>query len=271
MFLEALPTLDDGTGRYHCVLVDNSGDYEPSESVVGLVRDSVVSIIRPASNLGYFNGAQFALAQYAGAVPKWVVLCNADLTIQRDFLARLLSLEEPQTTAVLAPSVVSVPDGEERNPHMAKRPTVAAMQLRRVCQCNPVLRRLYFALYRTKRALLPFLPSWAKRRPGGRDRRVIYAAVGCCLIFNRRYFEAGATLQHPTLLFGEEVTVAENVRDLGLKIVFEPSLKTRHSYHSRTDRDPMRARCQKESLAVLTDRYFPLFPRDRGCKQIHTT
>ena len=257
---EFLGSLDALKGNgYHCIVVDNSDDFEPCPGVAEAVREGLVTTAKPHENLGYFNGAQFGLDQFEGALPDWVVVCNADVTPRYDFLERLASATVDDRSGVLAPRIVSMPDGEELNPHLVRRPTAVAMHVRKLFLCSRLLRPLYFACNRFKRFVFHALRRPTTPRRPAPGRAVIYAAHGSCLVFHRRYFEAGGTLRHSTFLFGEEITVAETVRKLGLRILFEPSLQVQHRQHSSTGKDPGTAAYQAESLRTIVGMFFPLF------------
>ena len=51
------------------------------------------------------------------------------------------------------------------------------------------------------------------------------------MLFASSYFDKGGTLNYPSFLFGEELFVAEQARQLNLTTVFEPSLKIEHQQH----------------------------------------
>jgi len=253
-FLSAIQS-QKGSARYRCLVIDNSGDYQLPPDV----SPTIAAVIRPKTNLGYFNGAQAAIKELHGTLPDWVVVSNADVTIRDTFLKQLVSARIDAKISVLAPRITSVPDGTELNPHLVGRPSVASMHVRRLFLCNSFLRPLYFGASRVKRSLLrPLLRSVRPRTPTMRPA-AIYAAHGCCLVFHRKYFEAGGTLCHPKFLFGEEILVAEGVRKLGQTILFHPALEAQHREHGSTGRDDSRSRIyQAESLKLIVDAFFHL-------------
>jgi GT2 family glycosyltransferase len=64
--------------------------------------------------------------------------------------------------------------------------------------------------------------------------RTIYAPHCSFVIFNRKYFETGGTLKHGAFLFGEEIFVAETVRNLGFRIIYDPRFFVLHREHATT-------------------------------------
>ncbi len=86
-------------------------------------------------------------------------------------------------------------------------------------------------LSRVKRALRS---SLAGKRPDEGAAGAIYAPHGAFLIFSRKYFEAGGFLDDQLFLFGEEISVGEICRNLGLAVFYDPSLSVIHNEHQST-------------------------------------
>jgi hypothetical protein len=80
--------------------------------------------------------------------------------------------------------------------------------------------------------------------------REIYAPHGSCVLFNRTYFEVGASIEHGAFLFGETITVAEWVRRKGLRIVYDPRIAIQHKEHSTTGRIKSRRIARLQYLAA---------------------
>lgn len=229
-------------------LVDNSED---QEELVRLDRIAAVSDhidVRPApGNLGYFRAAQWIASGMSDGRPLWTVVSNVDLRLaERTFVRRLL--QENSAAAVLAPSVVSMPGGAHQNPFMEKRPTLRWMHRRKLAFANPLSGQLY-GLGSWTRSRLRYAGSGGAGPTGG--RRDIYAPHGSFVALHRRFFDAGATLEHPVFLFNEEITVGEQCRLLRLPVVFEPSLHVIHEAHRSTGvlRNRRILRAQSEAAA----------------------
>jgi GT2 family glycosyltransferase len=97
----------------------------------------------------------------------------------------------------------------------------------------------------------------------------IYAAHGSFFIFSRRYFEGGGFLDGNLFLYGEEISVAEICRSLGLPVVYEPSLCVLHKEHQSTGKALNRFtyECQKRAMHYVTSRYLSRSPRAVGSCQ----
>jgi GT2 family glycosyltransferase len=78
--------------------------------------------------------------------------------------------------------------------------------------------------------------KFVKSNTGNRinERMETYCIHGSFMVFNKSYFTKGGTINYPSLLFGEELFVAETARKLGLKTIYEPDLVINHNEHSTT-------------------------------------
>jgi GT2 family glycosyltransferase len=201
------------------------------EAISGLAD---IELLELSANAGYFGAAQAGLDRFLerqAALPDWIIVCNHDVLIEdRDFFLRLFA-QDPSAVGVIAPRIVIPSQAVEQNPFMKTRPG----WWRRFTM------RLYISTYsagvtwdwlsRKKRTLRScmFLSMSRPQSNGGRE--TIYAAHGAFMIFSRRFFEAGGTLDDQLFLFGEEISVAETCRALRLPIVYDPTLSVLHNEH----------------------------------------
>lgn len=221
------------------VVVDNScsqAEFDNlSRAVAGEPR---CRLLRTPRNLGYYGAAQFALERSAFS-RAYVIVANMDITFPDPACLELLSEKKLLGVGVVAPSVLSRSMERDQNPYMIHRPTRASMLRRRMMfQSRAVGRVIVFAAH--------FVDSLAGKRafqlkkhrrhvrPSPKDRCKIYAGHGCCSIFTPDYLAAGGDFRHPVLLFGEEITVGERCRTLGLSVIYDPTLVVVHSGHQST-------------------------------------
>jgi hypothetical protein len=229
-------------------LVDNSEDQQEARRLDRMAAASDHIEVRVApSNLGYFGAVHWIASEMRHERPLWTIVSNVDLQLAESTFVRRL-LQENSAAAVLAPSVLSMPGGAEQNPFLETRPRPRWMHRRKLIFANPLSGQLYG------------LASWARSRlasavsggpgPSG-GRRDIYAPHGSFVALHRRFFDAGATLEHPVFLFNEEITVGEQCRLLRLPVVFEPSLRVVHEAHRSTGvlRSRRVLRAQSEAAA----------------------
>ena len=192
--------------------------------------DSRVACVQPNANMGYMGGAAYGLSDFLtdNALPDWVIVSNVDLELDsEDFIERLTSYPYEHTVGIVAPRVHSLLTGAEQNPYMKVRPSALRMWA-------------YTWLYSSYTVWMGYELAamlWKRIRGPRRDRGLfesIYAPHGSCIMFHRRYFEAGCTLSNPCFLYGEELIVAEAARRSGLQIVYDPHLSVKHVEHVST-------------------------------------
>lgn len=227
-----------------------------------IARVSGVEVLNPGRNLGYFGGAAYGLGRYLedNPLPDWVVVSNTDIAFPgRDFFGRLSALY-PQGAGVVAPAIRSDLSGRDQNPYMARRPTAARMRFyERIFRFYPVYTAYHALALARKKLSRPVSGSAGPVvEPQHRSPRSIYAPHGSFILFHRRYFEAGGSLDHGAFLFGEEVFVAETARRLGLSVGYDPRLAVVHREHATTGLFKSRkvARFQWEASRYCAGEFF---------------
>jgi hypothetical protein len=98
----------------------------------------------------------------------------------------------------------------------------------------------------------------SKAKPSNVESCEVYAAHGSFIIFHRNYFLERNDFSHKPFLFGEEISVAENLRSSQLKAVYWPDLKIKHQEHQSTGRIPNRKMRKfiSEASRYCADRFF---------------
>ena len=250
-------------GSLSAVVVNSNEAGNPELSSIAGVPG--VKVFDPGRNLGYFGGAAYGLRRYLeeNSLPEWVVVSNTDISFpDREFFGRLFALH-PQGAGVIAPSIYSGLSGRDQNPYMARRPPAARMHFYKwAFRFYPVY-TAYHALSLARRKLYSVIPASSagsapvKTEPAG-EPRGIYAPHGSFILFHRRYFQAGGSLDHGAFLFGEEVFVAETARRLGLSVEYDPRLSVEHREHATTGLFKNRkvARFQWEASAYCAEEFF---------------
>lgn len=218
-------------GRWRLTVVDNSESDAEHRRLSEIARHvEAVRVVRAPRNLGYFGAANWLLDAEDGPTATWTVVSNMDVRYgDTNFVRGLADLDG--VAEVVAPSIIDQPEGRPRNPYMINRPSVRSMWRRRVMLGNPVTAQLTISASLLLRGLRQ--RRAATQAPG---QRAIYAPYGACIAFHERYFAAGGNLAHPTFLFNEEITVAEQCHRLGLTVLFVPALTVVHDAHQATGR-----------------------------------
>jgi GT2 family glycosyltransferase len=258
----------NGNNDVELVIVDNASGSEELMKIRPVIEEfSNGRLLESPKNQGYFGGARFGFDRYLeqkGDLPDWVIVCNHDIQIEdKEFFSKLFC-QDPRTAGVIAPRIEAMPGRVDQNPFMRGRPSKLHWARLRFVSSNYSVAAFWDWLWRRKTELR----SWvAKRRGtshlnGNARRESIYAAHGSFFIFSRRYFEAGGFLDGNLFLYGEEISVAEICRSLGLPVVYEPSLCVVHKEHQSTGRVLSRFtyECQKRAMQYVTSRYLSRSP-----------
>jgi len=254
-----------GNPEVDVIIADNaSGEEELAELRPAVEEFPNASLLESATNRGYFGAARFAFDQYrtqGHSLPDWVIVCNHDILIEDSgFFTRLLQ-EDPEAVGVIAPRIQVLSGKADQNPFMRRRPGRLRWTQLRFVSSNYGVSAFWNWLCRRKAALRCWLAARSKDSPRNAPakRETIYAAHGSFTIFSRRYFEAGGFLDGNLFLYGEEISVAEICRSLGLPVVYLPALHLLHREHESTGKVLSRFtfECQKNALRYLSSRYMP--------------
>lgn len=224
--------------------------------------DPGVHGIQAPRNLGYFGGANHAWEEFQRQntlLPDWTMVSNVDVSFAgSEFFLHLLNTHYPADTGVIGPSIVSTARHGDWNPKILSRPSRAKMH---------AYKRLYrshwlFNLYEQAARLKYIVTAFGRSSPEVVERPTtcmqIYAPHGACILFSKQYFERGGSLRYPGFLFGEEVFVAETLRRIGLKALYDPRLRMTSQDHVSTGRFRSRqmVKYMHESAIILADKYF---------------
>ena len=253
------------SGPTNAYLVDNSdGDLAGVLESNLKQSGSPVTCITPHANLGYFGAARLAFDMAIKAVgwPDWTIVSNVDLRFDPDEFARELEGLAKDGVGVVAPRIVSSRSGRDLNPMMKRRPSWARMHFYKWLFRSYILASAYELAsecrIRIKRRLTAAgVRSTSSMNTNCRPER-IYAPHGSLMIFSKLYFELGGTLQHTPFLFGEEITIAERARALGLKVIYCPRIVVEHLEHASVALLPSRRvhMYVAEAAAYCADNYF---------------
>jgi GT2 family glycosyltransferase len=258
------------------VIADNSERGDSRALFDGLLNENPsVLCVKPAANLGYFGGANFGFQEYlkCGQDFDWVIIANVDIEFDEDFFARLRQMESVDGLGVVAPSIWSKKSFHDQNPKMLHRPSKRKMKFYRLMYRSVITMNIYglFALvkhsltYSLLKIVLPLRLRGTRKGHPVPEKDVcpngwesIYASQGACVVFSRRYFDCGGSLDYPMFLFYEEIFVAETARRLGLSIIYNPSLRIFHEDHLSTGlfRSRKIGAYVSKSVNYIVDTYF---------------
>jgi GT2 family glycosyltransferase len=245
-----------GTNVY-VVMVDNSA--RPSGELASHVEQNSETQFYHAANenLGYLNGLGrgVAVGMARWGEFDWTVLCNVDLVLEmsglKDQLARHVS--DP-SIGVVGPSIVSALSKRDQNPFLVQRPSIERVRAWRFIYRYPWLGMLYqFGSDLIRQRL-----SSSYRHAAVNNLRAVYAVHGSIFALSAAFLARAGSLHWPCFLFGEELWFAEKARELGLKVVYDPSIVVQHQEHITTKKlssaSKMRLHC--DSMSWLIEQHW---------------
>jgi len=223
-----------------------------------------VRVLASGTNRGYFGAAKWGLATYldgSSSLPDWVIVCNNDMVFDDPEFLEKLFLRDPASVGVIAPQILSLLTHQDQNPFMETRPS--RWQLAGILFWGS---NYYIALFRDfiHRMLdrLRSLMNRIKGLTGVTTRRgvarSIYAPHGAFIIFSGKYFGSGGYIDDGFFLSGEEISVAEICRSLGIQILYDPELVVCHKVNRTVGRTLSRFayNCAKDARRYFMRKYL---------------
>jgi GT2 family glycosyltransferase len=237
------------------VVVDNSGDYQPSS--LSLQK---CDILNPQANLGYLGGCEYGLKWFLESTsefPEWTIVCNTDVSYESLFLKKICSISFPQNVACLAPGVTTE-GGVLQNPFIVDRPSNAQIATYCLLFQVPLIAHLYIFASRFKERLHKALLRVSAIRTKRQGVMPVYAPDGCVMVLSKRFFLKGGSLSYKGFMYGEEIHIAEQARRHGMKVLWMPELQAHHYGGEVLSQQPVarRARWLAESLCHIKEAYF---------------
>jgi GT2 family glycosyltransferase len=213
------------------IVITDNGSKETSLLSEIENKYSNVFLGKSENNLGYFGAANLGLTNYLNkhkAYPDATIVCNTDIVLQVNFLEILQQKLNTQNFDVLGPSIHSNLLNYYQNPYIVNRIAKGKLKFLHFVSSSYMLYNLFTVYHLLKTKLV-----------GRQNASQIlvanpYAIHGSFMIFNKTFFERGGTINYPSVLFGEELFVAEQVRKLNLKMAYEPLLQVEHNEHATT-------------------------------------
>lgn len=230
------------------VVVVNNGGTLPSD-----IERSGVQVVQPGSNLGFLNGSCYGVERFVaeeGEHPQWWIVANPDVRFRPSFFHRLLQAKWPSATGWVCPDIREA-NAWPRNPFHIDRPTARWMQRRVRLFSSPWLTVPYVTAARWKQA-------WGRPPSVPAEPTAIYAGHGSLVLLHRRFFQRGGTLSYDGFLYGEEIHLAEQMRDLGLEVWWAPVLQAIHRGGGVINGIPIAQRREwwEDSYRYLYQTYF---------------
>lgn len=176
-------------------------------------RSSVMNVIVFPfhENLGYF-GAIHKMQQETPQNYDFSILCNVDVTVEKDFFHKLANYQPTKDEGWITPAIISVEDGCDLSPQATTRYSRKKLSVLHLFYTHPFLLRLYEkTFYKIKRS---------KSHPAS----TVYAGHGSFIILTREFFNRCGLIDYPVFLYGEEIYLGEMCYRHQLAVNYYPDI-----------------------------------------------
>ncbi len=200
-------------------------------------------------NLGYLNGCFYGLSKVEITDDDWVVICNTDIDISNHkYFEYIISNKFKSDIGGIAPNIQLI-DGTKQNPFLIQRPSKKKIKFWTIIHGNPYLYVLYTELSRLKKNV---------SNQKCCDLCEIYAFHGSFMIIKGDVLKSILKVDNEIVMYGEELFIAEIMRQLGKKILFVPDLSIMHKENSTTKLINIRKKTiwYKQSYRYLYNSFF---------------
>ena len=190
-----------------------------------------VSIIE-SENFGYFGSALKVYNEHSkNNYYDYIFITNVDLQVDIDFFSILDSLKLNEKVGWIVPSIFSKFENRDKNPQRINRCSKAKLKLLYFLYYFPMLERFYSKLIYPSR-------KNKKKNQTQPESSKIYSGHGSFIILTKQFIKRNPILNYPCFLFCEELFLGEMIKNEGLYVIYEPSLKIFDDEHVSTGKLP---------------------------------
>ena len=223
--------LQPNTNKFIEIVITDNGS--TNTSLLHEIENKYTNVtsVKADANLGYFGAANLGLTDYLNQqkeYPKAIIICNTDIKLQQDFFSMLQKKLVKPNFDVLGPSIYSTFLKHHQNPYIINRISKNKVKFLHFISSN----YFSYSLFTVYHVLKTKLKGSTKNKKINSLNP--YAVHGSFIIFNKTFFLKGGTINYPSILFGEEIFVAEQALKLKLNMAYEPTLQIEHKEHSTT-------------------------------------
>ena len=200
------------------------------------------------ANLGYLGGASAVINNMSNVLDyDFVAISNVDLQISEDFFKVLKNIDDDNSTAWIAPQIYSHEEKRDINPKVINRYSKKKLKMLYYMYKYPVLFYLYFMTAYRRKKIIP-----------KHNEMDIYAGHGSFILLTRNFFRKYKKIEYPIFLFGEELFLAELIRNKGMKVRYMPALRIEDNEHVSTSRMKKKFyfKCNTESIKYILDTFY---------------
>jgi GT2 family glycosyltransferase len=213
---------------FSIIVVDNN---TLNKKEILLIKKLTKDLIILKENIGYAKannlGVDYALKKYS---PDFICVLNNDVFItKKNFIDIIYNDEKSYKFDLLGPKIISS-SGESINPFPVIKDYKAVKNEIKKCRIliqiysNPILFYIFKKYLSIKKKFIKGIGQ-----KNGKNLQKNVALHGCCIIFNKKYFQKYSTAFNScTFLFHEEEFIYQRIIKSNLISVYDPKLEVYH-------------------------------------------
>lgn len=212
-YLNSIEEADRSNVNVECYICDNSN---PKCEINSNNYSYNIFILKSKKNLGYFDGINYIL-DFIGKEHlekyDYCIISNVDIKYDETFFYEFGRLQINSSIGCLSPKIIDVNSGYNRNPKIKYRYNKLSVI---------ILALLYILhLFKFYKAVRNFYNlAIFKSKSNSSDGKIIYGTHGACFIFILENFDVKKLFPYEPFLFGEEIHVAEVLKNNNLNTVY---------------------------------------------------
>lgn len=234
-----------GKANISIFIKDNTS--ENYQSITPQAKYCTCQVLADHTNNGYFGGVRELMKCVDMNKYDFSIISNIDLELDEHCFENLCNLNVKEDTGWIAPQIYSSFEKRDKNPRNLQRYSLTRLRIIKILYKFPLLNLLYTqTAYKRKR--------FQKHKDGIE----IYAGHGSFIILTKEFYKRCGIINYPIFLFGEEIYLGETCLRVGLKVIYEPSIKILDSEHvsTKTLKKDFYNRCNLEAINYLIKNYY---------------
>ena len=233
------------------LLVTCNGCKNPAKLQNGLKKIKTDTYVyTPGENIGYLSGCLYGLNLYTENY-KWAVISNTDIEfVANDFFETVLKKKYPENVVCIGPDVMLAATGQHQNPFAQNRPSKQVMRFRKWVFSNYARYVSYNWLSLVKKKL---------RKDVNRTQSgLAYGVHGSFIMLRKQCVKGLANPKTPIFMYGEELYIAEKLREKQQLTYYDGQLKIIHNENQTTGKvnSKRKQKWFEQSITYLVNRYW---------------
>lgn len=201
-------------------------------------------------NMGYLGAVSYAIKKEQIVLTEYdyFIISNVDIMMDVSFFKVFSTLSIDSHVAWIANGIWSNEEKRDRNPKILERYTKKRLNIILLLYKYPILGWIYMnTLYRRKSSNVEFCQGTE-----------IYAGHGSFMILTKNFISKYEEIVYPIFLFGEEIYLAELIKNIGMKVCYYPQLRVFDNEHVSTSKMKKKFyyKCNREAIEYLIKTFY---------------